>query len=55
MKDQYDFSEGERAKFFRPNAELRLPIYPNADVEAGLTEHAAKKGDPLGEISEPIK
>ena len=27
MKPEYDFSKGERGKFFRPNAELRLPIY----------------------------
>jgi hypothetical protein len=50
MKDQYDFSNGERGKFFRPNAELHLPIYLNADVEAYLTERAAEKGVPLGEM-----
>jgi len=50
MKDQYDFSKGERGKFFRPNAELRLPIYLNADVEAYLTERAAEKGVPLSEM-----
>jgi hypothetical protein len=50
MKDQYDFRKGERGKFFRPNAELRLPIYLNADVEAYLTERAAEKGVPLGEM-----
>jgi len=50
MKDQYDFSKGERGKFFRPNAELRLPIYLNADVEAYLTERAAEKGVPLGDM-----
>jgi len=27
MKPEYDFSKGERGKFFRPNAELRLPIF----------------------------
>ena len=50
MKDQYDFSTGERGKFFQPNAELRLPIYLNPDVEAYLTERAAEKGVPLGEM-----
>jgi hypothetical protein len=44
MKPEYDFSKRERGKFFRPNAELRLPIYLNADVEAYLTERAAQKG-----------
>jgi len=50
MKDQYDFSKGERGKFFRPDAELRLPIYLNADVQTYLTERAAEKGVPLGEM-----
>jgi hypothetical protein len=50
MKPEYDFSKGERGKFFRPNAELRLPIYLNADVQAYLAERAAQKGLPLGEM-----
>jgi hypothetical protein len=50
MKPEYDFSKGERGKFFRPNAELRLPIYLNADIQAYLVERAAQKGMPLGEM-----
>jgi hypothetical protein len=50
MKREYDFSKGERGKFFRPNAELRLPIYLNAEVQAYLAERAAQKGIPLGEM-----
>jgi hypothetical protein len=50
MKPEYDFSKGERGKFFRSNAELRLPIYLNADVQAYLAELAAQKGIPLGEM-----
>jgi hypothetical protein len=50
MKPEYDFSKGERGKFFRPNSELRLPIYLNADVQAYLAERAAQKGIPLGEM-----
>jgi hypothetical protein len=50
MKPEYDFSKGERGKFFRPNAELRLPIYLNPDVQAYLTERAAEKGIPLSEM-----
>ena len=50
MKHEYDFSKGERGKFFRPNAELQLPIYLNADVQAYLAERAAEKGIPLGEM-----
>ena len=50
MKPAYDFSKGERGKFFRSNAELRLPIYLSPDVQNYLTEHAAQKGVPLGEM-----
>jgi hypothetical protein len=50
MKPEYDFSKCERGKFFRPNAELRLPIYLNAEVQAYLAERAAQKGIPLGEM-----
>ena len=50
MKPEYDFSKGERGRFFRPNAELRLPVYLNADVQAYLAERAAQKGIPLGEM-----
>jgi hypothetical protein len=27
MKKEYDFSKGERGKFYRPDAQLNLPIY----------------------------
>ncbi|RLD10996.1 MAG: hypothetical protein DRI44_04575 [Chlamydiae bacterium] len=27
MKKEYDFSTGERGKFYRPNLKLNLPIY----------------------------
>ena len=50
MKSEYDFSKGERGKFFRPNSELRLPIYLTADVQTYLAERAAQKGIPLGEM-----
>ena len=50
MKPEYDFSKGERGKFFKANAALRLPIYLDADVQLYLTERAADKGVPLGEM-----
>jgi hypothetical protein len=50
MKPEYDFSKGECGKFFRPNTEVRLPIYLNAEVQAYLAERAAQEGIPLGEM-----
>jgi hypothetical protein len=54
MKPEYDFRAGEHGKFFRPNAELRLPIYLSADIQTYLTERAAQKGIPLGEMVNEI-
>ena len=50
MKPEYDFSKGARGKFFKPDAELRLPVYLDADVQSYLSERAADKGVPLGEM-----
>jgi hypothetical protein len=27
MRKEYDFSKGERGKFFRPDAKLNIPVY----------------------------
>lgn len=32
MKKEYDFSKGERRKFYKPDAEMQLPIYLDADL-----------------------
>jgi hypothetical protein len=42
MKKEYDFSKGERGKFYQPNAELDLPIYLDQDVAKFLRELAEK-------------
>jgi hypothetical protein len=50
MKSEYDFSKGVRGKFYRPDADVRLPIYLDADIQRYLVERAADKGIPLGEL-----
>lgn len=50
MKPEYDFSKGVRGKFFKANAELRLPIYLDSDIQQYLTARAADTGVPLGEL-----
>ncbi len=32
MKKEYDFSKGERGKFFRPGTKLNLPVYLEPDL-----------------------
>ena len=44
MKEEYDFSGGERGKFSTPDAEHVLPIYLESDLMAYLTERANAKG-----------
>ena len=50
MRPEYDFSKAERGKFFRPDSELRLPVYLDADVQSYLAARAAAKGVPLEEL-----
>ena len=38
MKPEYDFSKGVRGKFFRPEAELRPPVYLDSAVQRYLGE-----------------
>ncbi len=32
MRREYDFSKGERGKFYRPGIQLNLPVYLEPDV-----------------------
>ena len=61
MKTEYDFNKGERGKFFRPDAELRLPIYLDSDVQllprrTSSTEGhiAARNDEPPAEAADPV-
>ena len=50
MKSEYDFSKGERGKFYRPGAEIRVPIYLDDDVQTYLAAVAASKGVPISDV-----
>lgn len=43
MRDEYDFSQGERGKFYRPDAVFSFPIYLDPDVNDFLTKLAEQK------------
>jgi hypothetical protein len=43
MRPEYDFSKGERGKFFRPGAELNVPIYLDPQVAKVVQAQARKK------------
>lgn len=44
MKAEYDFSKGERGKFFNPETELSLPVYLEADVGEMISHLAEESG-----------
>ncbi len=50
MKQEYDFSEGERGKFFRENARLNLPVYLDEEVQTYLQERAKSKGVEVAQL-----
>jgi len=44
MRKEYDFSKGERGKFFRPDLKLNIPIYLDQEVSIFIEKIASKKG-----------
>jgi len=44
MEQEYDFSKGERGKFYRKNVKLNLPIYLDPDIRNFVENIATKKG-----------
>jgi len=43
MKKEYDFSKGERGKFYRRNAELNFPVYLEPEIAEFLRKLAGKR------------
>ena len=50
MRKEYDFSKGERGKFYNQDTEFHLPVFLDADVAAFLQELAEKKGTGIESI-----
>ena len=50
MKQEYDFSKGERGKFYRPDLKLIPPVHLEPQVLEYLAERAKAKGIPLNEL-----
>jgi hypothetical protein len=50
MRDEYDFSKGERGKFYDPNAQFNLPLYLEADVLNYFSAKAKAKGVELNTL-----
>ncbi len=56
MREEYDFSKGERGKFYRPDIKLNIPIYLEEEVSAFVEKIASKKGvDRSSVVNEILK
>ena len=44
MRKEYDFSKGERGKFYRPDIKMNIPIYLDEEVSIFIEKIASKKG-----------
>jgi predicted HicB family RNase H-like nuclease len=50
MKDEYDFSNAQRGKFYNPNAVFKLPVYLDEQVHGYLAAKAEAKGIDLSAL-----
>lgn len=54
MKRQYDFSKGERGKFYRPGLRLNIPVYLDAKLQKSVEKIARRKGQEVGAVVSQI-
>jgi hypothetical protein len=47
MKKEYDFTDAEQGKFYRPIEELDIPIYLEKEVQDFLMKYVGKGEDSL--------
>jgi len=50
MEKEYDFSNGERGKFYNKDAEFQLPIYLEPEIENFFKNIAQKQKTNLNDI-----
>ena len=50
MKAEYDFSKGERSKFYSPDAVFSFPVYLEPDVSDFMSQLADEKNVDIQEL-----
>jgi len=50
MKKEYDFSKGQRGKFYRSGVELNIPVFLEPDVAKVVRERARKNDASIGAV-----
>ena len=54
MKEEYDFTQAERGKFYRNDVKLNLPVYLDEEVQTFLREIADKKEEDISSVVNEI-
>lgn len=54
MRKEYDFSKGERGKFYRPVDELEIPVYLDKEVKTFFSKKASERHIDLGQVINTI-
>lgn len=49
MRDEYDFSQAERGKFYNQDARLNLPVYLDDEVREFVAKVAARQNTDLSQ------
>jgi hypothetical protein len=50
MKEEYDFSNGERGKFYNKDATFNLPVYLDPEIESFIAKLAKEQKKNMSEI-----
>jgi len=50
MREEYDFSKGERGKFYNPDAKNNLPVYLESEVLDYFSTKDKSKGVELNQM-----
>jgi hypothetical protein len=50
MKDEYDFSNAGRGKFYHPGAQLMSPVHLDPEILSYLSARAEARGTSLSEL-----
>ncbi|MHB8835980.1 MAG: hypothetical protein ACYC9Y_09750 [Candidatus Methylomirabilia bacterium] len=50
MRREYDFSKAEKGKFYKKDAEFRIPVYLEPKLQRKMEKIADKKGKALSDV-----
>ena len=54
MRKEYDFSKGEKGKFYKPKLELNIPIYLDTSAFTFVDKIAKRKNEDLSSVVNQI-